>query len=77
MLEFAEKVGWKMQKKEEDAINDFCNEIGVEKGVLKVWMHNNKTTFAKKDHQIAIANPPEATANGDNTILGTNGSSSS
>ncbi|CAN4090662.1 unnamed protein product [Withania somnifera] len=48
MLEFSERVGWKMQKRDEDLVNNFCNEIGVEKGVLKVWMHNNKNTFAKK-----------------------------
>ncbi|XP_055806125.1 zinc-finger homeodomain protein 9-like [Solanum dulcamara] len=42
MLEFAERVEWKMQKRDEDLVNNFCNEIGVEKGVLKVWMHNNK-----------------------------------
>lgn len=48
MLEFAERVGWKMQKRDEDLVSNFCNEIGVEKGVLKVWMHNNKNTFGKK-----------------------------
>ncbi|KAF5766041.1 putative transcription factor ZF-HD family [Helianthus annuus] len=49
MHELAERVGWKMQKKDEDLIIGFCNEIGVEKGVFKVWMHNNKMTFGKKD----------------------------
>ncbi|XP_060193725.1 zinc-finger homeodomain protein 9-like [Lycium barbarum] len=48
MLEFAERVEWKMQKRDEDLVNNFCKEIGVEKGVLKVWMHNNKNTFGKK-----------------------------
>ncbi|KAL8251254.1 hypothetical protein R6Q59_034947 [Mikania micrantha] len=56
MHELAERVGWKMQKKDEDLIIGFCNEIGVDKGVFKVWMHNNKTTFGGKkdssDHQI-------------------------
>ncbi|KAK4710485.1 hypothetical protein R3W88_004998 [Solanum pinnatisectum] len=51
MLEFAERVGWKMQKRDEDLVSNFCNEIGVEKGVLKVWMHNNKNTFGKKSDQ--------------------------
>ncbi|XP_027075059.1 zinc-finger homeodomain protein 9-like [Coffea eugenioides] len=49
MLDFAEKVGWKIQKRDEDLIAEFCNEIGVDKGVLKVWMHNNKNTFGKRD----------------------------
>ncbi|KMS99241.1 hypothetical protein BVRB_2g046790 [Beta vulgaris subsp. vulgaris] len=47
MHDFAEKVGWKMQKTNEDMVNGFCNEIGVERGVFKVWMHNNKNTFGK------------------------------
>lgn len=71
MLEFAEKLGWKMQKRDEDLINDFCTEIGVDKGVFKVWMHNNKNTFGKKDitppllsnNSTEISTPP-ATTNG-------------
>ncbi|TKY65188.1 Zinc-finger homeodomain protein 11 [Spatholobus suberectus] len=50
MQKFAEKVGWKMQKKDEDLVQEFCNEVGVDRSVLKVWMHNNKNTFAKKDN---------------------------
>ncbi|KAL8521778.1 hypothetical protein ACS0TY_012072 [Phlomoides rotata] len=38
-----------MQKIDEDPINDFGTKIGVDKGVFKVWMHNNKNTFGKKD----------------------------
>ncbi|KAI4346411.1 hypothetical protein L6164_007308 [Bauhinia variegata] len=49
MHQFAERVGWKMQKRDEDLIHEFCNEIGVDRGVLKVWMHNNKNTLGKKD----------------------------
>ncbi|KAK8586844.1 hypothetical protein V6N13_085865 [Hibiscus sabdariffa] len=49
MLEFAERIGWKIQKRDEEAIQEFCNEVGVDRGVLKVWMHNNKNTFGKKD----------------------------
>ncbi|KAK3030860.1 hypothetical protein RJ639_030199 [Escallonia herrerae] len=49
MYEFAEKVGWKIQKRDEDLISDFCNEIGVDRGVLKVWMHNNKSTLGKRE----------------------------
>lgn len=60
MLEFAEKVSWKMQKRDEAIINEFCNGIGVEKGVFKVWMHNNKNTSAKKDHQQSPFNTASA-----------------
>ncbi|OMO79279.1 hypothetical protein CCACVL1_13791 [Corchorus capsularis] len=49
MLEFAERVGWKMQKRDEELVQEFCSEVGVDRGVLKVWMHNNKNTFGKKD----------------------------
>nr|KYP38618.1 ZF-HD homeobox protein At4g24660 family [Cajanus cajan] len=52
MHKFAEKVGWKMQKRDEDLIHDFCNEVGVDRSVLKVWMHNNKNSLAKKDTNI-------------------------
>lgn len=48
MHEFADRVGWKMQKRDEEIITGFCNEIGVDKGVFKVWMHNNKSTLGKK-----------------------------
>ncbi|GMY04921.1 zinc-finger homeodomain protein 4-like [Fagus crenata] len=48
MLNFAEKVGWKIQKQEETVVQQFCQEIGVKRRVLKVWMHNNKHNLAKK-----------------------------
>lgn len=65
MLELAERVGWKMQKKDEDDINGICNEIGVEKGVFKVWMHNNKNIATKKDQFLP---PPPADKNGINYV---------
>ncbi|XP_042507205.1 zinc-finger homeodomain protein 4-like [Macadamia integrifolia] len=49
MLSFAEKVGWRMQKQEESVVQQFCQEIGVKRRVLKVWMHNNKHNLAKKN----------------------------
>ncbi|KAJ4977992.1 hypothetical protein NE237_008772 [Protea cynaroides] len=49
MLSFAEKVGWRMQKQEEAVVQQFCQEIGVKRRVLKVWMHNNKHNLAKKN----------------------------
>ncbi|CAL5185883.1 unnamed protein product [Lathyrus oleraceus] len=52
MHEFAERLGWKMQKRDEEMVNGFCNEVGVDRSVLKVWMHNNKNTLGRKlsDH---------------------------
>ncbi|KAJ3676941.1 hypothetical protein LUZ60_002665 [Juncus effusus] len=48
MLAFAERVGWRIQKHDEQAVQQFCNEISVKRHVLKVWMHNNKHTLGKK-----------------------------
>lgn len=63
MLNFAEKVGWKIQKRDEDLIAEFCNEVGVDKGVLKVWMHNNKNHFARRDQANASAGATAVSAN--------------
>ncbi|KAL3636237.1 hypothetical protein CASFOL_020784 [Castilleja foliolosa] len=49
MQSFSAKVGWKLQRGDEAAVKEFCHEIGVTKGVLKVWMHNNKNSFGNKD----------------------------
>ncbi|KAG5026908.1 hypothetical protein JHK86_022822 [Glycine max] len=48
MLVFAEKLGWRMQKNDESIVQEFCSEIGVQRHLLKVWMHNNKHTLGKK-----------------------------
>lgn len=62
MHSFSVKLGWKMQKRDEAAVKEFCHEIGVSKGVLQVWMHNNKNTFGRKEIICAGA----AIANGTN-----------
>ncbi|XP_028792902.1 LOW QUALITY PROTEIN: zinc-finger homeodomain protein 10-like [Neltuma alba] len=49
MYHFAERVGWKMPKRDKELVQEFCNDVGVNRGVLKVWMHNNKNTFGKRD----------------------------
>ncbi|PAN12853.1 hypothetical protein PAHAL_2G295300 [Panicum hallii] len=48
MLAFAERLGWRIQKHDEAAVQQFCDEVGVQRRVLKVWMHNNKHTLGKK-----------------------------
>ncbi|KAE8683063.1 Zinc-finger homeodomain protein 11 [Hibiscus syriacus] len=55
MHAFAERVGWRMPRGEERLVKEICNEVGVDRGVLKVWMHNNKNTFGKKD-MLAVGN---------------------
>ncbi|CAN8266751.1 unnamed protein product [Cochlearia groenlandica] len=52
MLSFADRVGWKMQRQEESNVQELCQEIGVRRRVLKVWMHNNKHNLAKKSNNV-------------------------
>ena len=47
MLRFAERAGWRIQKQEESVAQQLCQEIGIKRRVLKVWMHNNKHNFAR------------------------------
>ncbi|KAG2313337.1 hypothetical protein Bca4012_027902 [Brassica carinata] len=47
MMEFAEKLGWRLNKQDEDELKRFCGEIGVKRQVFKVWMHNNKSNAKK------------------------------
>ncbi|KAI0522653.1 hypothetical protein KFK09_005038 [Dendrobium nobile] len=58
MLGFAERVGWRLQKQHENAIDEFCNEIGVRQKVFKVWMHNNKH-FIRKQQLLMQKQPHE------------------
>ncbi|KAK4417468.1 Zinc-finger homeodomain protein 4 [Sesamum alatum] len=56
MLEFAEKCGWKLQKVDDSEVRGFCQEIGIKRKVLKVWMHNNKYHLANKTKTTTITN---------------------
>ncbi|KAL8035562.1 hypothetical protein ABFX02_12G105100 [Erythranthe guttata] len=53
---FSEKLGWKIQKSDEAAAEEFCREVGVAKSVLRVWMHNHRNVSGKKDRDIIIIN---------------------
>nr|GEZ85651.1 zinc-finger homeodomain protein 4-like [Tanacetum cinerariifolium] len=59
MVSFAEKVGWKIQRQEEAVVQEFCQEIGIKRRVLKVWMHNNKQHLAKNNVNPISINPPQ------------------
>nr|KYP66772.1 ZF-HD homeobox protein At4g24660 family [Cajanus cajan] len=48
MMEFADKIGWKIQKHNDQEVQQFCSQVGVKRQVFKVWMHNNKQTTSKK-----------------------------
>ncbi|KAH7865488.1 hypothetical protein Vadar_007307 [Vaccinium darrowii] len=58
MMEFAEKVGWKIQRQEENVVQQLCQEIGIKRRVLKVWMHNNKHNLAKKNPSLSTPENP-------------------
>lgn len=45
MLAFAENLGWKLQRKDQEhEVERFCRDIGVSRKVFKVWMHNHKNS---------------------------------
>ncbi|XP_045831468.1 zinc-finger homeodomain protein 2-like [Trifolium pratense] len=48
MLNFAVKIGWRIQKHDQEVVEHFCNKIGVKYHVFKVWMLNNRNTVGKK-----------------------------
>ena len=48
MMEFADKLGWRIQKQDEQEVQQFCAQVGVKRQVFKVWMHNNKQAMKKK-----------------------------
>ncbi|KAG5240121.1 zinc-finger homeodomain protein [Salix suchowensis] len=48
MYLFAEKLGWRMPRGNNDRdVEEFCSEIGVNRNVFKVWMHNNRSRKEK------------------------------
>uniref|UniRef100_A0A803QMF0 Uncharacterized protein n=1 Tax=Cannabis sativa TaxID=3483 RepID=A0A803QMF0_CANSA len=61
-------------RRDEDIVMEFCNDVGVDKGVLKVWMHNNKNTLGKKDINGGGASTDDDDDGG--VHVATNGSSS-
>ncbi|KAK4351964.1 hypothetical protein RND71_027482 [Anisodus tanguticus] len=49
MLEFAEKLGWRIPREDDIEVQRFCSQVGVKRQVFKVWMHNNKNPSAIKN----------------------------
>ncbi|KAG4918252.1 hypothetical protein JHK85_056533 [Glycine max] len=45
MLAFAEKLGWRILKHDESAVQEFCAQTSIQPHVLKVWVNNNKNTL--------------------------------
>ncbi|KAK7360023.1 hypothetical protein VNO77_01995 [Canavalia gladiata] len=48
MMEFAEKLGWRIQRQDEQEVHQFCSQVGIKRQVFKVWMHNSKQAMKKK-----------------------------
>ncbi|KAK4774054.1 hypothetical protein SAY87_029073 [Trapa incisa] len=48
MANFADKLGWKIGKQDEEEVARFCTEARVKRQVFKVWMHNSKQAMRKK-----------------------------
>ncbi|XWS33770.1 hypothetical protein CRYUN_Cryun22dG0112100 [Craigia yunnanensis] len=48
MMEFAKKLGWRIQKQDDQEVQQFCAQVGVKRQVFKVWVHNNKQAMKKK-----------------------------
>ncbi|KAL0908269.1 hypothetical protein M5K25_022757 [Dendrobium thyrsiflorum] len=55
---FAEKLGWRIQKHDYEALEKFCIQTGVKRHVLKVWMHNHKNNFSSPSGGERDANSP-------------------
>ncbi|KAL3581809.1 hypothetical protein D5086_016141 [Populus alba] len=55
MYLFAEKLGWRMPRGNNDRdVGQFCIEIGVNRNVFKVWMHNNRSRKEKVSDSYGI-----------------------
>ncbi|CAN4085395.1 unnamed protein product [Withania somnifera] len=62
MLAFAEKLGWTLQRKdEENETERFCREVGVSRKVFKVWMHNHKNNSSSVSSTITANNASSLT----------------
>ncbi|KAK4751020.1 hypothetical protein SAY87_004502 [Trapa incisa] len=57
MMEFAERIGWRIQGQCDEHVERFCAEVGVKRQVFKVWMHNNKNAGRSSGRQQQTAGP--------------------
>ncbi|KAK4768472.1 hypothetical protein SAY87_003613 [Trapa incisa] len=65
MLEFAEKLGWKLQRKDlEEEIERFCQSVGVSRQVFKVWMHNHKKSSSSSSVSTGNKSPSRGDRSG-------------
>ncbi|MQL98678.1 hypothetical protein Taro_031396 [Colocasia esculenta] len=77
MLQFAERIGWKIQRREgggsaargDDEVARFCREIGVSRQVFKVWMHNHKNSSVSSSSTTITTITPTAINKGSPSSL--------
>ncbi|CAN1126983.1 Zinc-finger homeodomain protein 5 [Linum perenne] len=73
MMEFAEKVGWRINKQDEEAVERFCTEVGVRRQVFKVWMHNNKSVRKQASEDQHLNHHHQMRAEDGASVVGDNG----
>ena len=42
MSAFAERLGWKSPRNNDEEIRKFCSDVGISRRVFKVWLNNNR-----------------------------------
>lgn len=80
MMRFAEKLGWRMMRKdEEDEIERFCRGIGISRKVFKVWMHNHKSNNSSNNSNNMINDDSsnDVSNNNNNNSAASHGNASS
>ena len=58
MHALSERLGWRLQKRDEALVDEWCQEMGV----FKIWMHNNKHNFVGGHNACRNASASAATA---------------
>uniref|UniRef100_A0A6N2L114 ZF-HD dimerization-type domain-containing protein n=1 Tax=Salix viminalis TaxID=40686 RepID=A0A6N2L114_SALVM len=56
MYQFAERVGWKMQKRDEELVQGFCNEVGVDKAWVRKNTSNGNHNDILRSNNLEISN---------------------
>nr|GEW41053.1 homeodomain-like protein [Tanacetum cinerariifolium] len=55
MFDLARRIGWKIQKTNDEMVMAFCNRIGVCKSTFKIWMQNNKKKHVTKNNNMSLS----------------------
>ncbi|KAL5787291.1 hypothetical protein ACOSP7_004240 [Xanthoceras sorbifolium] len=58
MKTFADKLGWRPQKHDEEEIEKFCNEVGISQKIFKGCLNNNRRRL--EPERCSVANRPES-----------------